>query len=280
MKIAVLLTVHNRKSKTLNCLEALYSQSGTNLPEIDVYLTDDGCTDGTPEAISNLFPDVKIVGGDGNLYWNRGMIKAWKRAASSFDYDAYLWLNDDTVLFPSALSTLYISALDNTDSIIVGAIAFPAMGEEVLSASYGGRDSEGRLISPDGRYQKCHTFNGNVVWIPQKVFKKLGMLDPVYSHAIGDFDYGLSANRMEIPMFLTPEFVGSCDKNSNLPIWLNTDYSFFIRAKALFSPLSYNVPSEVFHFKRKNYGLIRACLSTVSIFINLLSPSLWKRFHH
>ena len=88
-RIAALLTVHNRKDKTLACLGDLYKQ---HLPEgvvMEVYLTDDGCTDGTRESVKEKFPQVVIVNGDGSLFWNRGMIAAWKEAAKC-DYDYYL----------------------------------------------------------------------------------------------------------------------------------------------------------------------------------------------
>ena len=49
-QIAVLLTVFNRKEKTLLCLKNLYQQTLPNEYRIDIYLTNDGCTDGTPEA--------------------------------------------------------------------------------------------------------------------------------------------------------------------------------------------------------------------------------------
>ena len=52
MKTAALLTCHNRKEKTLACLKSLYR----NMPEVDVYLTDDGCADGTAEAVKSIFP--------------------------------------------------------------------------------------------------------------------------------------------------------------------------------------------------------------------------------
>lgn len=67
--IAVLLTVHNRKEKTLRCLHDLFVQESVEGYTIDVWLTDDGCTDGTPEVIVQRWADVHIVKGDGNLYW-------------------------------------------------------------------------------------------------------------------------------------------------------------------------------------------------------------------
>lgn len=81
--LAVLLTVHNRKTKTLKCLQQLYTQIPIKGYQVDVYLTDDGCTDGTPEAISQEFPQVHIIHGDGKLFWNRGMYTAWQEAAKN-----------------------------------------------------------------------------------------------------------------------------------------------------------------------------------------------------
>ena len=104
-KIAVLLTVFNRKTKTLECLQRLYALFPVEGYKIDIYLTDDGCTDGTPEAIKLQFPQVNIIHGDGDLYWNRGMYKAWQEAAKK-NYDFYLWLNDDTFVYSNLFSTI------------------------------------------------------------------------------------------------------------------------------------------------------------------------------
>lgn len=90
--IAILLTVFNRKDKTIKCLEKLYEQLPIEGYEVNIYLTNDGCTDGTPEAVKKRFPQVKIVDSQGNLFWNRGMYMAWETAAKEKDYDFYLWL--------------------------------------------------------------------------------------------------------------------------------------------------------------------------------------------
>ena len=47
---------------------------------LNVYLVDDGCTDGTPEAVSRYVPTSVIVRGTGNFIWNRGMRRAWQEA--------------------------------------------------------------------------------------------------------------------------------------------------------------------------------------------------------
>ena len=82
-QIAVLLTVFNRKEKTLLCLKNLYQQTLPNEYRIDIYLTNDGCTDGTPEAVKEQYPQVNIINAQGNLYWNRGMHLAWQTATQT-----------------------------------------------------------------------------------------------------------------------------------------------------------------------------------------------------
>jgi GT2 family glycosyltransferase len=79
-RIAVLITCHNRRDKTLKCFEALYKQESIEDLRLQVYLVDDGCTDGTAEAIIAEFPETRILKGSGSLYWCGGMRLAWEEA--------------------------------------------------------------------------------------------------------------------------------------------------------------------------------------------------------
>lgn len=135
--IAVLLTVHNRREKTLNCLQNLFSQKMPEGYEIKVYLTDDGCTDGTLEAVSKVFPQVHIIKGDGNLFWNRGMWTAWNAAVRDNRYNFYLWLNDDTYTYPEMLESLInVSESKGNRAIIVGSTVDT---QKRNTHTYGGR---------------------------------------------------------------------------------------------------------------------------------------------
>ena len=60
--VAVLLTVFNRKEVTLRGLDTLYAAMKPVEGEysFDVFMTDDGCTDGTPEAVKERFPENRI----------------------------------------------------------------------------------------------------------------------------------------------------------------------------------------------------------------------------
>ena len=64
--IAVLITCHNRKEKTLQCLKALYKQEGLNSDyKMEVFLVDDASTDGTAVAVKDRYPLVNIIQGNG-----------------------------------------------------------------------------------------------------------------------------------------------------------------------------------------------------------------------
>ena len=104
-RIAILLTVHDRCAKTLACLDSVASafQQEERPADIEVFLTDDGSSDGTTDAIqtrSYPFP-IHILQADGSLFWNGGMINSWRAALESRqEYDGYLWLNNDTIVLP------------------------------------------------------------------------------------------------------------------------------------------------------------------------------------
>ena len=64
---------------------------------------DDASTDGTSDAVRQTYPQVKIFSGDGNLFWNGGMWGVFSEAMKD-EPDYYLWLNDDTIIYPETVS--------------------------------------------------------------------------------------------------------------------------------------------------------------------------------
>ena len=103
--IAVIMTCHNRRDSTLLCLKALYRQNPGEEIQVEVYLLDDGSTDGTSGAVKSEYPEVHVLNGDGSLFWNRGMHESFA-AAIQKGFDYYLWLNDDSILYEDSLNIL------------------------------------------------------------------------------------------------------------------------------------------------------------------------------
>lgn len=219
MKIAVLIACHNRRSKTVECLENLAIAAKQAEIDYRVFLFDDGSVDGTADAVLLLEPDAVIIRGDGNHFWNRSMNHAFA-AALQIGFPAYLWLNDDTILHPDGLS-LILSARDSVlpeEAIVVGAICDPVSGQ----TTYGGaryvsprlRPFLATVVHPGQMPQDVDVVNGNVVLIPDGIARKLGNLDPVFEHGMGDTDYAMRARKLGIRILLTAGYVGGCSRNS------------------------------------------------------------------
>lgn len=271
-QIAILLTVFNRKEKTLACLQRLYAQQSVEGVGFDVYLVNDGCTDGTPEAVRERYPKVNVIDADGNLYWNRGMYTAWEAAAKARDYDYYLWLNDDTFVRLNMLAVLIDAARKTADeSIIIGATC----STDKKAITYGGRLHNGGIPTPKGELTAVDYFNGNIVLIPRSVYRKVGNLDYYFTHSKGDFDYGLRAAKQGIKMYQAGAILGECDEHPTLDKWCNPAVPLRQRWQMLNRPNGMP-PKETFHLERRHKGIIIASFHYLTVCLRCLCPWLWK----
>ena len=223
LKICAVLTAFNRREQTLRSLRSFFSQAQN--VDLSAVLMDDGSEDGTTAAVQNAFQGtVTVLRGNGLLYWSRGMAAAFKEAcARGADY--YLWLNDDTILYPNALSSL-IQDAEVTESlqgrIVVGSTRDPDSGE----CTYGGliaasswHAGKFKRLHPQSKVQACHAMNGNIVLISNTAAKVLGGIDERFSHSMGDYDYGLRAVRAGVAVLVGRGFHGECSRNPAGSYW-------------------------------------------------------------
>lgn len=225
-EIAVVMACHNRCVATLCSLGSLYSQEfhGT----LEVFLTDDGSTDGTREAVAAEFPLVNLVTGSGDLFWTGAMAAAISRVvASSMNFTYLLWLNDDVALEADAISRLVATAgLFGDRAIVVGAVSQPEGG----AITYGAfvsvnrwRPLKLRLLEPSDAPQQAETMNGNVVLVPRIVAESLGNLDFRFPHNGADMDYAYRARRAGYAVVLAPGILGTCAANRGKHDWLDAN---------------------------------------------------------
>lgn len=259
--IAVLMTCHNRREKTLACLDALFGSAPLIDATVEVFLVDDGSKDGTSEAIKARYPAVNIIAGDGNLFWNGGMRVAFA-AAMQKGFDYYLWLNDDTILHVPALPNLLALAKvearkHNKPAVIVGSTQSELGG----SATYGGLNKLSALrplthtIVLESEPAPCDTMNGNCVLIPRDVASKVGNLEPAFVHAMGDIDYGLRVSQAGFPITVLPGFIGVCAHNSVDNTFMDMRLSLGERWKKIMS-LKGLPPSQWYVLIRRHAGLL------------------------
>lgn len=219
--IAVLITCHNRKAQTIASLERLFSRALPPTIILKVYLVDDGCTDGTSDAVRASFPGVKILAGTGDLFWCEGMRLAWENAAKE-DPDFYLWLNDDTMLFDCALDKLLDTwrRSGQPKTIVVGSCCDPTTGKRTYGGQRraSGHPAELTAIFPGETAVECDTFQSNVLLVPRAIYECVGTIDR-FQHAMGDTDYGYRAKEAGCRCLVAPNFLASCEANDAPTYW-------------------------------------------------------------
>lgn len=270
LRIAVLVTCHNRREVTLASISRLLS-AGRATPEVSlrIFVVDDGSSDGTAEALSALSAsDLNIIEGTGRLFWAGGMRAAFQGAQAFGPFDAYLLFNDDVRInedsFREAVSEYCELNLKQPSALAASTVG--ERGEVTYSAFRRLSWNPLKLarVYPTGTLERCDTFNGNFVLVPARAFEELGGLDPTYIHAYADLDLGFELQRLGVPSFLASRPIGQCDANPP------SEARGVLRRVICGTWGKMDSPSQRSHFLSKNMGAIRA-----SIFRPILVLRYW-----
>lgn len=284
MKIAVLVTVFNRKYTTVSFLNDLFNQEDIARHSIDIYIVDGGSSDGTVESVKSKFPFVNIVAENG-LYWAGGMRKAWSIAIEQEkDYDLYWLANDDTHLFCHALKEgveahEYSLKTFNKGGVYIESTISPTKN----TFSYGGRKlykqnkSKCHIVFPNNTYQKVELGNANSMFVSKDVFNSIGGFCDYCTHGIADYDYSMRTVRAGFPCFITPTYCGECedDHGNN---WKSGNVNLKERIKYLYSPkgLAYK---EYLHYIKLFFPQ-EYFSAALKLWLKTLFPFIWDYFKH
>lgn len=267
-RVLGLATCFNRKEKTVNALKSLM-QKNENI-DFSFIIVDDNSSDGTKEALEAM-PEVRVISGDGNLYYSGGMriaIKEAKKQNGKFDY--CLLFNDDVEFVEAAVEDL---CQKDRAVIWVGPTC-----EKDGSLSYGGvvKTSKWRpkteiIMADDSKGRCCDTFNANCVLIPWDIFMDLKNIDGKYTHSIGDFDYGFEAKKRGHIIKVSDKYVGVCPDNpvNSNNNWRNVELSRKRRFQLKES--SKGLPfAEYFYYLNKQYNILTALIYSLIPYVRIL----------
>lgn len=259
-RLCALLTCFNRREQTLVSLAALEVSAERAAVDVHAVLVDDASTDSTAAAVRERFPWVQVVAAEGDLYWCRGMHRAYAEALPQ-GHDYYLWLNDDTVLAADALSRLLAchSQLQPSGPVI---LVGSTRGTDGRFTTYGGERRRSWWPTTFGKVEpltaepvQVDTFDGNIVLMGRVAAVQAGNLDPRFEHAMGDIDYGLRANRGGIGTWLAPGWHGVCDHNPVRGTYLDASLPWRRRWTLMLGRKGLP-PRSWMHFNRQHAGLL------------------------
>lgn len=266
MKILGIATCFNRKEKTVTSVKNLIE--GNPNVEFHFVITDDNSKDGTKEALMQI-PHVMVLSGSGSLFYSGGMRKAidWAQKQNE-DYDFCLLFNDDVAFFEGTVEEL----VQRKSGIVWIGPTCDDKGE----LSYGGilktsrwRPSVQIVKAETLEGLPCDTCNANCVLIPWKIFREMENIDPVYTHAMGDFDIGFNLVRKGVELRVSDSYVGMCCDNAIAGGWRDTSLPMKRRLQLKESPKG--LPGkEWFHYLKKEYGIITAVGYSTIPYIRIL----------
>jgi len=169
----------------------------------------DGSTDGTSEKIADKYPGVKVLEGNGQLWWsastNLGVKYALSLSGSQKDF--ILTLNNDLVVRENYLAEFF-SAAGRFPDTLIGSLAVDIEAPDTIHYAgtiWNSRTSVYRRVKMLSRDEllgsrqgllSTSLLPGRGTLIPVPVFKKIGLYDHrQFPHYMGDEDFALRARK-------------------------------------------------------------------------------------
>lgn len=297
IEVSILLTCYNRKKKTLEALSTLfealdyYNEGCDNQISYSVFLTDDGCTDGTSEAVLTSFAAkvINIIRSDGNAFWAGGMRLAWRNAIeTNSKSDFFILINDDTCFKRECIIDLFKTHKYALDKYGIGGIytGFVSEFNNENKILYGAKRYDNGFFSkaismiPTGNPQECELVNANILMVSANVVQKIGILDEAFIHAAADLDYGIRSKNAGFPVLTTSGVCGygefdhdnsdvECEKVMKMTLEERRDFLQFPTVKQYHDSLVF--------FRR--YDKIKWVICGVSYYLNLYFPYVYYKWY-
>lgn len=191
--VFVVSALHNGLEYTKSFVKCLVNQDFANL---EIILVDDGSTDGTYEFLRKNYSRIKILNGDGNLWWtgslHLGVTEVVKQAKNG---DFLLTVNNDCVFNKDYVSKLVESSNKN-DRAIVGSSIIDKKSNKLVETGVEIDWSKGQFksIKPSGSKKRVVTGMDTLptkgTLFPIEVFRTIGNFNKsAFPHYLSDYEF-------------------------------------------------------------------------------------------
>lgn len=223
MIISILIPIHNRIKITQIGIESLffalsnYKKNRSGQLSFHVIVIDDGSTDGSSQWITENYPDIFILKGDGNLWWSGAMNKGTEYAIQTLESDFVLLWNDDIVASNDYFVNLE-KMIDNDDlknKIVGSKIFFYNDQSKLLSTGgifnkfTGKMVMDRRLPKKSENYKECDWLAGMGSLIPASVFniQDIWWDNVKFPQYYGDADFCLRCKKKGTKILLSSQLI-------------------------------------------------------------------------
>jgi N-acetylglucosaminyl-diphospho-decaprenol L-rhamnosyltransferase len=216
-ELSVIIVNWNTREFLEACLESLIS-TVTDIP-FDVWVVDNGSTDGSQEMVRNSFPTINLITNTDNIGFARANNQAMQRCQGNY----MLLFNSDAIAEPGAVHALLDLAKTHPRAGIVGAqlvnpdnsfqasySRFPSLFREFLILTGLGRLIYGRWYPSQGPEielgpQIVDYVEGACLLVNRKAFMEVGGLDEGYFMYAEEVDWCCTMQRKGWQVWYQPE---------------------------------------------------------------------------
>lgn len=214
-KVFIISAVRNDLEYTKELLRSINNQKYS---ETETIIVDDGSIDGTARFLKRNYPEVRVLRGDGSLWWTGSIFWAIEevlKEAKKGDY--ILTINNDCTFNSNFISNLISVAKKNKKTIVGSLIIEDSKEKRIIDAGVEidwSRGSFDPLISKAARDIKDGKIVGRKVdalptkgtLFPIKVFRKVGNFDKKhFPHYLSDYEFTNRAKKAGFPLLVSYE---------------------------------------------------------------------------
>lgn len=174
-----------------NTAETLISLKSLHYPTFDVWIVDNGSTDGSGEAIADRFPEVHVRSSPNNLGVAGGRNFGLEAILSRDDADYVLILDNDVVVEPQLLDKLVAAVETQTDLGIVGPIIYYyseprriwSAGASIVFREVTAKSPAKNRLEREERLEgieRVDCITGCCMLVKRQVFETIGYFNPQY----------------------------------------------------------------------------------------------------
>ena len=199
MKVFVVTACHNRKELTSQLANTLLMQT---YKDVVFLLVDDGSTDGTAEAVKNIFNNTIVLQGDGNLWWGGAMHKAYK------------WLLDHigNSVYEKDYIERGLKVLAEHESTMVTGSGYSLHTGERFDGSFLSKYND-IILMEENNYGEIATTRSLFMRI--KDLKRVGGFRPILlPHYLSDFEFTFRGNKRGVKIYCSSEVKYKSDRST------------------------------------------------------------------
>ncbi len=189
-KVLVVVVTFNAMKWAERCFSSLYSSS--LLP--DVFVVDNGSTDGTQNFLRRLYPNIILVQSDDNIGFGKANNLGFQYALEN-EYDYVYLLNQDAWILPNTLESLIDISQNNLE---YGILSPFQMEENLINMDKGFRNDS--FIRNESIIDDLYNNELKIVydvpvvmaahWLVKiDCLRKVGGFSPVFKHYGEDYNY-------------------------------------------------------------------------------------------